>query len=198
MTAIEWGWAGRALDVVSGDRHVVVPFPGGALVGLVDGLGHGPEAADASLAVAPLLEAHANEPVLSLVLRCHERLRKTRGAVMSLASFSSLASSMTWIGVGNVAGVLLRSRATPEQPHQSIPMRPGVVGFQLPPLRGETLGVVARDILILATDGIRDGFTTDLGMDSSAQEIAESILARFGKDTDDAHVVVARYIGEVA
>ena len=69
-------------------------------------------------------------------------------------------------------------------------VRGGVVGYQLPPLRAETLLVFPGDTLIMATDGIRGGFATGLAIEYGPQEIAESILARFAKGTDDAHIVV--------
>jgi hypothetical protein len=47
----------------------------------------------------------------------------------------------------------------------------------------------------MATDGIRSAFSSGIVMQFSAQEIAESILVRYAKGTDDAHVVVARYLG---
>ena len=194
---IEWGWAGHALEGASGDHHVVVSFPGGVLVALLDGLGHGPEAAAACLAAVPILEAHASHPVDSLIQRCHDGLNKTRGAVMSIASFRSHDSSMTWIGVGNVGAVLLRKRKTTTHRDHAIGTRGGVVGYQLPPLRAETLSLFPGDTLIMATDGIRDAFTTGIAFDHSPQEIAESILVRFAKPSDDAHVVVVRYAGAV-
>ena len=192
---IEWGWAGSALEGPSGDLHVVVSFPDGALVALLDGLGHGPEAAAASLTAISILEAHASEAVLSLIQRCHDSLRTTRGAVVSMASFNAHDASMTWIGVGNVGAVLLRTRSTTGHRDAAIVARGGVVGFQLPPLRAETLRVFSGDTLIMATDGIRDAFTTGMVMEHSPQEIAESIVARFAKGSDDAHVVVVRYVG---
>jgi phosphoserine phosphatase RsbX len=195
---IEWGAAGRALAGQSGDLHLVVPFSGGALVALIDGLGHGAAAADAALTAAPVLEAHASESVLSLIERCHERLRTTRGAVMSLASFSVHHASMTWIGVGNVGGILLRSGHTPERRDEALAARGGVVGFQLPPLRARSVTVCSGDTLIMTTDGIRDAFTTGTLFEQSPQEIAESILARFARPFDDAHVLVARYVGALA
>jgi negative regulator of sigma-B (phosphoserine phosphatase) len=194
-SVVEWGWAGQALDERSGDLHVVVGFPGGCLVALLDGLGHGPEAAAASMTAAPLLEGHAGESVLSLVQRCHDGLRKTRGVVMSLASFRASDSSMTWIGVGNVDGVLLRARSLPGRSDEAIVVRSGVVGYQLPPLRAQTLLVSPGDTLIMVTDGIRSGFTAAIIKGRPAQETADSILSRFVKGTDDAHVVVARYLG---
>jgi negative regulator of sigma-B (phosphoserine phosphatase) len=195
---VEWGWAGSALDVVSGDLHLVVSFPGGTLVGLLDGLGHGYEAAEASVAAASLLESHASDGVLTLVERCHYGLHKTRGVVMSLASFSARPSTVTWVGVGNVAGDILRKRPTQGYADRALVTRAGVVGFQLPPLRAETLPILPGDMLIFATDGIRGGFSVGLVRDNSPQEIAQSILARFAKGSDDAHVVVARYVGEPA
>ena len=192
---VAWGWAGNALEGVSGDLHAVVPFDGGALVVLIDGLGHGPEAAAAALAAIPILEAHASDPVLALVQRCHEGLRKTRGAAMSLASFSARNAVITWAGVGNVDGALLRATETPGQTDEALVLYGGVVGYRLPTLHAQTLPVARGDTLVMATDGIRSGFTTGLAITHDPQEIAESVLARFAKGSDDAHVVVARYLG---
>ena len=192
---IEWGWAGCALEALSGDLHLVVPFGGGALVALIDGLGHGAEAAEAARAAVPVLEAHADAPVLELMQQCHEALRRTRGAAMSLASFNALEASLTWTGVGNVEGVLLRVSRLSHRASEGITLRGGVVGYRLPPLHANTLAVMPGDLLILATDGVRGGFTEGVAIGHGVQDIAEAILARFAKGSDDAHVVVARYTG---
>ena len=62
---------------------------------------------------------------------------------------------MTWLGVGNVEGVLIRAdtRATPAA--ESVLLRGGVVGYQLPALQASVVPVSRGDLLILATDGIR-------------------------------------------
>jgi phosphoserine phosphatase RsbX len=193
---IEWGWAGRALEEQSGDLHVVVSFDGGALVALLDGLGHGPEAAAAVQAARPPLEAHACEPVVALVQRCHEALRGTRGAVMSVASFHVIDASMTWTGVGNVDCILFRAVGDPRQRgHEAISTRGGVVGYRLPLLREARFALSRGDTLVMATDGIRSTFAAGVAMEYSPQEIAEAILVQYAKGSDDAHVVVARYLG---
>jgi hypothetical protein len=189
---IAWGWAGSALEIESGDLHVVAAFPGGVIVVLIDGLGHGPEAAAAARAAGAVVQEHASAPPVVLVTHCHDALRKTRGAVMTLASFRATESSMTWLGVGNVDAVLLRGSGGRDE---AIVVRGGVVGYQLPPLRASTLGVSAGDTLVMATDGIRSGFTAGLAIEHSPQEIAESVLTQFSRRSDDAHVVVARYLG---
>ncbi len=194
---VEWGSAGVPIEgeVESGDAHVVVGFPYGVLVGLVDGLGHGPEAAAAAREAIRLLEAHAGEPVLDLVERCHEALRHTRGAVMSLASFDARVASITWIGVGNVEGILLRAPGAAAPSRESIALRGGIVGYRLPPLTAATLCVSPGDTLVMASDGIRSGFVAHLAARDDPQEMAESILARYARGSDDALVLVARYVG---
>jgi len=192
--AIEWGVAGAALDEgpISGDRHVVVEFERGALVGVIDGLGHGAEAAVAARESAELLEAHAGERLAILVRRCHEAVRKTRGAVMTLASFDARDDRMSWIGVGNVDAILVRAERSKRQ---AIAMRGGVVGYQLPPLQVDTFDVRTGDTLILASDGVRGGFTDDIEIFGDPREVATSILRRYAKSSDDALVLVVRYRG---
>jgi len=182
------------LEEESGDLHVVVTFPDGALVCLIDGLGHGHEAAEASRAAEEVLLEHPGEEVLALIERCHLALRKTRGAVMSLASFRPLESTMWWGGVGNVDCLLLRA-PTSTSKGEALALRGGVVGYQLPVLRASSVAVSPGDILVMATDGVSSVFSSAISQEDSAQEIAESVIARFTKGTDDARVVVARYLG---
>jgi hypothetical protein len=192
---VAWGWAGSALDGESGDLHVVAPFAGGVLVALLDGLGHGPEAASAASAAVPILVAFAGEPVLELIRRCHEALRRTRGAVMSVASFRAGDATLIWAGVGNVDGVLVRTPGHPQRADEAMLLRGGVVGYRLPALRAYTLAVAPGDTLILTTDGIGSGYAAGLEIAGDPQQLADAILARGAKGSDDAHVVVARYLG---
>ncbi|MBI3303159.1 MAG: SpoIIE family protein phosphatase [Deltaproteobacteria bacterium] len=202
---IKWGVAARALagQTASGDLHVGTPFPGGVLVGVVDGLGHGEEAAAAANIAVATLAAYAHESVIPLLQRCHEQLKGTRGVVLSLASFNAQESAMTWVGVGNVEGVLWRADVDARPASVSIPLRGGVVGYQLPPLRAAVLPVTRGDLVVFATDGIRSSFAQGLPLSDrllrqapdGPQHIADRILAQYGKNTDDALVLVVRYLG---
>ncbi len=195
---IDWGVASAAQSgqVVSGDSFVVAPFPTGALVAVVDGLGHGQSAAAASEIAAATLTAHASEPVVALVQRCHAALARSRGVVLTLAALSAAENRMTWLGVGNVEGFLLR--ADPHSPRQSILLRGGVVGYQLPPLRAFTLSLAHGDTLILASDGVKSTFADGVKPADSPQQIADDILDHCNKQMDDALVLVVRYLGGTA
>ncbi len=175
--------------------HAFIEFPDGVLVAAIDGLGHGSEAAKASQQAVAALRSCAKQTVMAAVQICHEQLRNTRGAVMSVASFNATDNTMTWVAVGNVDAYLLRADAG-RRDKPCILMRGGVIGSSLPPLREEKLAVNPGDTLIMATDGIRSGFASDLDPRKSPQEIADDILARFAKDTDDAMVIVVRWVGK--
>lgn len=193
---VEWSAAGSPLEGDrSGDACVVVPFPGGTLVAAIDGLGHGPEAADAADEAVRLLAASAGAPLTELFERCHAGLRKTRGAVVSVASFDGRASTMAWAGVGNVEAFLLRHLAGAQPAREAIPHRGGVVGYQLPPIRATVLSVSPGDTLVLATDGIRSGFMDALTTHAAPRALAQAVFERHARGTDDALVLVARYVG---
>ena len=196
---IEWGVATLALpgEAQSGDWHLVKPVGTGVLVAVVDGLGHGAEAATAAQAAVAALERHATESPIVLIERCHRALQGTRGAVMSVAMFARRDRSMTWLGVGNVEGLLIYGdgAARSGSPRISLVTRGGIVGSELPRLHPVVLPIAPGDTLIFATDGIREGFAEGLPSEAAPQHLADQILARHGKGTDDALVLVARYLG---
>jgi serine/threonine protein phosphatase PrpC len=199
VSPIEWGVAALTLpgEKESGDSHLVKAVTRGVLVAVVDGLGHGSEAASAAQAAVAALDRHAEESPLPLLERCHRALQGTRGAVMSLASFDTAGGSMTWAGVGNVDGRLLYADGSGRFAgvRGSLVTRGGIVGSELPRVQAQTLPVSAGDTLIFATDGIKEGFAEELSADVTPQQLADQILARYGKSTDDALVLVARYRG---
>jgi serine phosphatase RsbU (regulator of sigma subunit) len=177
----------------SGDLHVVAAFEGGALLGLIDGLGHGPEAATAARVAAAVLAAHPRQPVVSLLTACHEAMRSTRGAVLSLAAIDAASGRLSWGGVGNVEAVL--NRADPTMARERILLRSGVVGYQLPPLRTTELTIYPGDVLVFATDGLAHDFAEVLPDGAPPAAHAERLLAEYGRAADDATVLVARYRG---
>jgi serine phosphatase RsbU (regulator of sigma subunit) len=197
QSAIEWGVAAATLpgESHSGDHYVVASFSGGLLISVLDGIGHGEQAAAASRMAGAILEKRALDPVIALVRRCHQELRDTRGVVMSIASFHLVHGLMTWLGVGNVHGVLLRGGRGFPPVEESLLLRAGVVGNQLPALQAAVLPVNAGDAVVFATDGVDSGFERPLALQHSPQKASEEILARHGKMTDDALVLVVRYWG---
>jgi serine/threonine protein phosphatase PrpC len=194
---VEYGLAKHAHvgEGESGDLHMVCCNQNGVLIAVIDGIGHGEEAAEAARTAATVLRSSADEPVISLVELCHEKLKGTRGAVLSLAFISPEQKMMTWIGVGNVQGVLVRADTKKGNVQESILLRAGVVGSKLPSLQASVLPVSQGDTVVFATDGIQSDFSTSLSARENPQRAADRILNKYRSRNDDALVLVARLTG---
>jgi hypothetical protein len=164
------------------------------MAAVVDGVGHGNEAALAARTALAALDESAGESPLTLFQRCHARLRPTRGVVMSLALFNATDDTLTWLGVGNVEGVLFRRHLHHLPRQERLLQRPGVLGDHLPRLAASVVRISAGDVLVFATDGVGEGFSDHTDVNDSPRQIADRILTRFGRGTDDALVLVARYL----
>ena len=192
---LEWGVAAAPLpgQSESGDRFLVEPFEDGALVAVVDALGHGQRASRIAAETVDTMARHTRDSVTALILRCHEMLRDRHGATISLAAFDWPSHRMTWLGIGNVAGVLVPHTFQVQAPLMHLLVLGGVVGGDLPPLRPSVISLAHGDLLIVATDGIREEFADDLPRDLAPQALAEHLFAHYAKGTDDALVLVVRY-----
>lgn len=193
---IEWAVAQRPLpgQAVSGDSYVVASFETGTLLAVMDGLGHGEEAAHASQLAAGSLQHSQPAHGLGAVIReCHEALRGSRGVVMTIAFYQPGPGTLQWASVGNVEGVLWRQPGQHNGRRLCIALRGGVVGYQLPTPHVSTLEVGVGDICCLATDGIASAFVEKVPAFLEPRRLADYILDRYGRDSDDALVLAARF-----
>jgi hypothetical protein len=114
---------------------------------------------------------------------------------MTLASVDVLDNTVTWMGVGNVEARLFRAESETSYPCEHILLRSGLIGLQLPALQASMMPLAPGDLLVFATDGIRVGFEGGVKLTDPVQQIADAILSRYFKGTDDALVLVVRYSG---
>ena len=194
---VEWSVASRALpgQTVSGDLHVLAPWRDGVLVGVVDGLGHGDEATAAARIAVAVLEQHAGEPVIALVEHCHRALQRTRGVVMTVVTLNAREESLTALGVGNVETVICRADGNGQARRESVLLRNGVVGYQLPALQASTMPVSAGDTIVFATDGVREDFADLVNPAEAPQRLSAKILDQKFRGTDDGLVLACKYLG---
>ena len=194
---LEWGAAARTRlgEADAGDLAVVTRNTAGTLVAAIDGSGHGSAAAEAAEAGARVIRAHVGDDLFALVVRCHEALRPTRGAAISMAFFPSDRSALTWLGIGNVEGRVFGRDGTGPRPKSALRVASGVVGHELPTVARETIDLRRGDVLVFATDGIGPSFGDSLRVSGPPQEIADRIAEGHWRATDDGLVLVVRYLG---
>ncbi len=200
LPGLEWGLASRAFggERRSGDQCVVRQVGAGLLVAVVDGLGHGPEAVRAAERVCVIIERARDLDLATIVRHCHAGLRDARGVVMTLVALDPRTDSLTWLGVGNISGHLLRAPGHPSERRDELFVRGGTIGVHLPMLLPSASAVQPGDLIVIGTDGLRPGFSRGIASDEAPQTVAEGILARHARETDDALVFVGRYVGRQA
>jgi phosphoserine phosphatase RsbX len=196
---IEWAAAARPRpgEQVCGDDAIAIDVRGtAALVGVLDGLGHGAAAATAAQCAVAVLDQARAEPLDVLVQLCHRALADTRGAAMTLARIDLHTDTLSWIGIGNVTASLVAKSASGVKVRSSALLNGGIVGYRIPEtLLSQSISMHPGDLLILASDGVDENYLDHIDFAASAAMIAEQILRQHGKDTDDALVLAARHRG---
>ena len=195
---VEWSVATRPHpgQAVSGDLHVVSTCAHGVLIGVVDGLGHGDEATAAARAAIDVLSAHSGEAVISLVQRCHRALQQTRGVVMTLLSLNTDNDTASLIGVGNVETVVVRAAPEAKPRRESVLLRGGVVGYQLPALQAANVPFTAGDLVVFATDGVREDFGDLIISGEPTAQLVDRVMNQKFRGNDDGLVLACRYLGK--
>ena len=192
---LEWAAFATAYpgQLRSGDNFLVQETEGGVLVGVVDGLGHGEEAADVAERALASLRMTAGQSLTRAVTACHGTLRGSRGVVMTLALLDLVGYRLTWVAVGNVDAAVLRSawRGGPVD-RRSVPLRPGVLGDRLPPLREATVELARGDTLVVATDGISSASFDEVDLSLAPCTQVRRLHRGYARGDDDALVLVAR------
>ena len=195
----EWAAKSRPRpgENVCGDRLLAVDVNGtGALIGVLDGLGHGAEAAEAANCGVEVLRNARSEPLDVLVQRCHRALSGTRGAAMTLARIDFRADTFSWIGIGNVAADLVAKHPAGVEVRSSARLAGGIVGYRIPEvLTPQEVPIRPGDLLVIASDGIVEDHLDDIDFSAPALVIADQILHSHAKDNDDALVLAARHRG---
>jgi phosphoserine phosphatase RsbX len=188
---IEWGAVCRAKQGqrVSGDVYLVEEYADGlVLASVIDGLGGGEEAERAARLAAQTLRQNPDAPLQDLIRRSHAALHSTRGAVIGLLRLELAAAQATYTGIGNIGAQVYSRR----------PIKPisknGILGFRLPSLLELRYTYDPGDLFVLYSDGVSSHFAQDSKLDlrQTPQQLAEQVLAKYGKLTDDATVLVIR------
>jgi anti-sigma regulatory factor (Ser/Thr protein kinase) len=176
---------GDALDVIDDPGH------GRALLLVVDGLGHGPDAARAAATALRVGHAGAHLSPARLVQQMHEALHATRGAAVAVLELSR--QGVRFAGVGNISGVILSPGG---ERSQSMVSENGIVGHQLRKVTEFTYEHPPGATLVLHSDGLGSQWKLDRypGLLARHPALLAGVLYRdFTRGRDDVSVLVARH-----
>ncbi|HEY9401126.1 MAG TPA: ATP-binding protein [Pyrinomonadaceae bacterium] len=174
----------------NGDAYFVRRRAGQTLLAVVDGLGHGQGAHEASRVALAVLADWQGEGLEEIFGAAHAALRPTRGAVMGACILDAVRGSFQYAGIGNIE---VRVFNAPE------PVRPisnnGTLGARMNKVRVWSYAWAEGASVVLASDGVSASW--DMSdypglLQHSPQLLAGILMRDYGRDTDDATVLVAR------
>ena len=156
---------------------------------VADGLGHGPEAAEASRRAVEIFNAHPSCGLPELLESIHLGLRSTRGAAVSIASLDDERRLVNFAGLGNVLG-FVSEHGTPRRQMVSMNGTAGLEGRTL--FREFSYPWPQGAVVVLHSDGLTGHWNLDdcPALLSRGPALISGVLFRdFRRLTDDATVV---------
>jgi serine/threonine protein phosphatase PrpC len=189
---VEIGVASRAYRyaIENGDAFIIREWGNKALVGVIDGLGHGPFAHRAAQVARQYIDQHYDLPLEALFRGVGRACQATRGIVMALALFDHSRKTFTHASIGNIE---LRAYGS-ATPIRVIANR-GVVGQQAPVPRVEEHAWTDGMMLVMHSDGLHAHWKWSDFADvlyERPSHVAQRLLSALGRDNDDATVLVVR------
>jgi serine/threonine protein phosphatase PrpC len=132
----------------------------------------------------------ALDPPAKLIEETHQALVSTRGVVMAAARIDETGLELASAGNVEASVTSFRSRRRFGGTAGTVGGRPGPLR-----VRTETTTLTTEDVLVLTTDGIvtKSSIEEDAGLlRSHPAVIAQHVLQRFARQSDDALVLVVR------
>jgi phosphoserine phosphatase RsbX len=173
-------------ETENGDGWLSVPHRDGERIIVIDGAGHGPAAAMVTASLANICRSGHGGDLAELFRFCHEAVRGSRGAVMSIAEV--VGDRLTFAGVGNVDGLFVDTSGS----RRLLPDR-GMLGAALPAARPFTVELSEPWAFVMHTDGVSDKFEIDLTIEqiiSDPEAFVRSTVEGWGRQSDDATILV--------
>ena len=173
-----------------GDGWSLARTPRGVQAVVVDGLGHGAEAARAADEALRIVRECQGWAPARVIEAAHGPLRATRGAAMAIAEVVSSERMVRFAGIGNISGSIISRDGT-----RSLASHNGTVGVALRNVHEFTYPWQDDACLVMHSDGIMTRARVDAypGLATRHPALVAGVLFRdFNRGRDDATVLAVR------
>lgn len=175
---------------VSGDAWKALSQPDAGQIVIVDGLGHGPAAAEAAREAVRAFDATPHISPASTVSAMNGPLRSTRGAAVAVVRIDFTAGTIAFAGIGNISGTLINGDV-----RRKMVSHNGIVGHAVRNIQEFVYPCSRNTLVVLHSDGLATNWHLQAypGLSEKHPGIIAAILYRdFTRGRDDVTVVVAR------
>jgi anti-sigma regulatory factor (Ser/Thr protein kinase) len=177
-------------ETVSGDGWAVEHRAERTTILVVDGLGHGPQAAEVARTAMSVFRANAGLHPAEMMHTLHAGLRSTRGAAVAVAEIERAQEVLRFAGVGNIAGAICSADSS-----RSMVSYNGTVGHEVRKVQEFTYPFPHGALLVMHSDGLSARWSLDAyaGLAGRDPVLIAAVLYRdFRRERDDATVLVLR------
>lgn len=177
-------------EEVSGDTWAIAHSDNRSLLLVADGLGHGPQAAKASLEAVRVFRENLRRSPKEIVEAAHAALRSTRGAALAIATIDFERQTVRFAGIGNIAGTIFSTAGS----HNMVSYN-GTVGHEIRKIQEFTYPWPKGGLLVMHSDGLGTQWRLDryAGLITRHPSLIAGVLYRdFNRGRDDVTVLVAR------
>ena len=192
MGKTEYGLTAKALQGdYCGDTGLVLENKEIMLCAIIDGVGHGPNAAIAAVTAKNYIEANSEAPLTEILQGMHEVLKSTQGAVACLCRIDLKSGQLTMAGIGNITCRIFRGLDS-----ERLLSREGILGYMVSSPREHSYRLDNSDLLLMHSDGVREHFELFEYpgiLNGNAAAVAERIVETLGKNNDDASCLAVRF-----
>lgn len=177
-------------ETVSGDSWAGHGNEQRASFMVADGLGHGPDAAQAADAAVDVFRARPGAAPDEVLERCHAALRSTRGAAVSVFDIDAATRTVTACGAGNVSARIISGIGD-----RSLLSQHGTAGLQIRKIQPMRYELPEHALFVAHSDGIVSRWDLKavpelLGSDPVV--LAAFLIRNHLRGRDDATVLVVR------
>jgi anti-sigma regulatory factor (Ser/Thr protein kinase) len=195
---LSFGAATRSHPITdrNGDAFIIKKEGQFALVGVIDGLGHGQFAQLAAQTARQYVESHCDQPFSAIFRGAGRACRSTRGVVMALARFDweqdlfgePVRTRLTLASVGNI-----ETRVFGSSESMNFRVRRGIIGLNAPEPVVTEHHWEPNFVMVMHSDGLSSRWRWEDFSEleeAPATVVARRLLLGLAKDNDDATVVV--------
>lgn len=171
----------------NGDAYFIKRYEDSAIVAVVDGIGHGDKASEASKAALKVIEDKYRDDLEQVVLTVHRRLHGSRGCVLGIVRMNK-DGKIEYLGVGNI-----RTQIYTTERYKRLVSFDGLLGSNVRTLRTDRLALSTPCLIVLHSDGVSTfNFDDKRIVYRPVMEIAKEAFEQHKKSTDDATLLIAR------
>jgi anti-sigma regulatory factor (Ser/Thr protein kinase) len=177
-------------ETACGDAWSAHHEPGRSIYIVADGLGHGPQAAEAANEAVRVFNEVPNRPPDFILKEIHGALAKTRGAAVSIAEVLHRDGYLNYAGAGNISAVVHSCGKT----RSAVSMN-GTVGHSVAKFQQFSYAWERSSMLIMHSDGVATRWNLEqyFGLASRHPALVAAVLYRdFTRGRDDATILVTR------